>query len=92
MRLTIGFIVLPTILILSGCAQYEYSQFRNDDENMARIKTMYLKSIKICDGRPLEEHKICIKKIEQELAERYEERNEAFMTLAVESKTLVLSY
>ena len=72
-------IVVVMVLVLVGCAQFEYSQWRSDEENTIRIKRMYLTAIKSCDGRSPERHKACTRRVETELHSRFEDRNEAFM-------------
>ena len=74
--------VLLFLVLLTGCAQYEYSQFRTDEENIVRLKKLYLQSVQTCNGKEPASHKVCTKEVEQELMARFDDRNKAFMTKA----------
>jgi hypothetical protein len=74
-----GFVLL---IVCSSCVQYEYSQFRSEEENQMRFAELFYKSIQTCDGRNQEDHQRCVADIKVELAARFEDRNKAFMTKA----------
>ena len=74
--------ILLVFVLLTGCVQYEYSQFRSEEENVVRLKKLYLQSVQTCNGKDPTSHKVCTKEVEQELMARFDDRNKAFMTKA----------
>ena len=79
MKTFLKFIYFFILILTFGCSQYEYSQFKND-ENELELKKLYVKAISTCDNKDIDEHKICLKNVSIELQNRYAERHDAFMT------------
>ena len=94
MRQILLLLALP--IFLSSCVQFEYSQFRSDEENQKRFAELFYKSIQTCDGRLREDHEMCVASIKEELIERFDDRNKAFMTkaqvVAMVTTQLIIQY
>ena len=73
---------LCLVFMASGCAQYDYSQFRSEDYNIQRVIEIYYKAIQSCNGKALDDHKQCSKDVESEVLARFDDRNKAFMSKA----------
>lgn len=80
MKTFLKFIYFFILILTFGCSQYEYSQFKNDDENELELKKLYVKAISTCDNKDINEHRVCFKNDSIELQNRHAERHDAFMT------------
>jgi hypothetical protein len=75
-------IIMPLFFLISACAQYEYSQFRSEEENKERFALLFFEAIQTCDGKIEADHKVCVTEVKKELTDRFNDRNKAFMTKA----------
>ena len=89
-------LIFAIIVLCSSCAQYEYSQFRSEEENQKRFAELFYKSIKSCDGRERSAHESCVSAVKEELILRFDDRNKAFMTkaqvVAMVTTQLIIQY
>jgi len=44
-------VILPLLLLISACVQYEYSQFRSEKDNKERFALLFFEAIQTCDGK-----------------------------------------
>jgi hypothetical protein len=97
MRL-VSFVVTVFALLVSfvSCVQFEYSQFRSEEENQKRFAEVFYKSIQTCDGREREAHEACVSSVREELIARFDDRNKAFMrkeqVVAMLTTQLIIQY
>ena len=75
-------VILPLLLLISACAQYEYSQFRSEKDNKERFALLFFEAIQTCDGKNEADHRFCVTEVKKELTDRFNDRNKAFMTKA----------
>ena len=67
--------------IFSGCAS-GYSNVREDGDNETMFQELYVKLVKLCDGKSRSEHEACVSKINKEAFARYADRKNPQLTRA----------
>ena len=79
--MNLRFVICSVLGLLTfGCVQYDYSQFKSEQQNVVDLKVMYSQALSSCDGLSIGAHKRCTEAIKTEIGKRYEDRKDALMT------------